>query len=159
MQVILAKKIEGVGSEADLVTVKAGYGRNYLIPQGLAFEATSSNTRFINKLKATRAEREAAEKVSAEELANKINATKIELTLESGQGGKAFGAVTNQSLHDALTAKGIELDRRMIDLDKPIKSSGAHDVIVKLHPEVTATLKVIVTITGEKAQEEVPAEA
>lgn len=150
MEVILTKKIEGLGAEADLVTVRAGYGRNYLIPQGLAHEATKSNKRFITALQAARAKREAAEFSAAEALAKSISALSISLTLESGQDGKAFGAVTNQDIHEALSAKGIEVDRHSIELEKSIKSSGTHDVAIKLHPGVTATLKVSVIVKGEK---------
>lgn len=152
MQVILAKKIEGLGAEADLVTVKAGYGRNFLIPQGLAFEATSSNTRFTNNLKAARAKREAEEKAAAEQVAKQIAAITLDMALESGQDGKAFGAVTTQTIHEALSAKGIEIDRRSIELEKPIKSSGQHDVEIKLHHDVTATVKVVVKVAGEKEE-------
>ena len=140
MEVILATKIEGLGAEADLVTVKAGYGRNYLIPKGLAHEATASNRRFIANLQAARAKREAEELSAAQEVAAKISG----LTLEVGQGGKAFGAITNQNIHDALTAQGVEVDRRAIELEKPIKSEGEHEVVIKVHPQVEATLKVVV---------------
>ena len=152
MQVILAKKIEGLGAEADLVTVKAGYGRNFLIPQGLAFEATKSNTRFTNNLKAARAKREAEEKASAEEVSKKIAATTLKMALESGQDGKTFGAVTTQTIHEALSAKDIEIDRRSIQLEKPIKTSGEHQVEIKLHHDVTATVKIVVKVTGEKEE-------
>ena len=138
MEVILATKIEGLGAEADLVTVKAGYGRNYLIPQGLAHEATASNRRFIANLQA------AEELSAAQEVAAKINGLTVDLTLEVGQGGKAFGAITNQNIHDALTAQGVEVDRRAIELEKPIKSEGEHEVAIKVHPQVEATLKVVV---------------
>ena len=94
MEVILATKIEGLGAEADLVTVKAGYGRNYLIPKGLAHEATASNRRFIANLQAARAKREAEELSAAQEVAAKISGLTVDLTLEVGQGGKAFGAIT-----------------------------------------------------------------
>ena len=144
MEVILATKIEGLGAEADLVTVKAGYGRNYLIPQGLAHEATASNRRFIANLQAARAKREAEELSAAQEVAAKINGLTVDLTLEVGQGGKAFGAITNQNNHDALTAQGVEVDRRAIELEKPIKSEGEHEVAIKVHPQVEATLKVVV---------------
>lgn len=110
MEVILATKIEGLGAEADLVTVKAGYGRNYLIPKGLAHEATASNRRFIANLQAARAKREAEELSAAQEVAAKISGLTVDLTLEVGQGGKAFGAITNQNIHDALTAQGVEVD-------------------------------------------------
>ncbi|MDH3067790.1 50S ribosomal protein L9 [Akkermansia sp. N21169] len=148
MEVILATKIEGLGAEADLVTVKAGYGRNCLIPKGLAYEATNSNKRFITSLKAKRAEREAAEKAAAEEVAKKINALSLDLNLESGQDGKTFGAITNHNIQEALAAKGVEIDRRMIDIEKPIKQGGLHEVSVKLHTQVTAILKVNVKVEG-----------
>ena len=143
MEVILATKIEGLGAEADLVTVKAGYGRNYLIPKGLAHEATASR-RFIANLQAARAKREAEELSAAQEVAAKISGLTVDLTLEVGQGGKAFGAITNQNIHDALTAQGVEVDRRAIELEKPIKSEGEHEVVIKVHPQVEATLKVVV---------------
>ena len=144
MEVILATKIEGLGAEADLVTVKAGYGRNYLIPQGLAHEATASNRRFIANLQAARAKREAEELSAAQEVAAKINGLTVALVLEVGQAGKAFGAVTNQNIHEALTAQGVEVDRRAIELEKPIKSEGEHAVVIKVHPQVEASLKVVV---------------
>lgn len=153
MQVILATKIDGLGAEADLVTVKAGYGRNYLIPQGLAHEATLSNKRFINKLQEARAKREAEELAAAEELSKKISALTVELTLQTGEGGKAFGAITNQNIQEALIAKGVEIDRHMIELEKPIKAAGTYDVPVKLHTQVSANLKVAVKSDGKEVAE------
>ena len=152
MKVILATKIEGLGCEADLVTVKAGYGRNYLIPQGLAFEATPANQRFINMLQRKRAEREAAELANFQEIAAKIAATTVELTLEAGEGGKVFGAITNQQITDALAAQEIVIDRHTIDLEKPLKKSGLYEVPAKLHPQVTATVKVNLVVKGEVAE-------
>ena len=152
MKVILATKIEGLGCEADLVTVKGGYGRNYLIPQGLAFEATPSNQRFINMLQKKRAEREAAELANFQEIAGKIAAITLELTLEAGEGGKVFGAITNQQISEALSAQGIEIDRHSIDLEKPLKKSGLYEIPAKLHPQVTATVKVNLVVKGEIAE-------
>lgn len=151
MQVILATKLEGLGCEADLVTVKAGYGRNYLIPQGLAFEATPANQRFINMLQKKRAEREAAELENFREVAAKIATETVEITLEAGQAGKVFGAVNNQMVQEALAAKGIVINRHALDIEKPIKSSGTYSIVAKLHPEVAATVKVVVKVNGEKA--------
>lgn len=165
MKVILATKLEGLGCEADLVTVKAGYGRNYLIPQGLAFEATPANQRFINMLQKKRAEREAAELANFREVASKLAAETVALTLEAGQEGKVFGAVTNAMVQEALSAKGIEVNRHAIDIEKPIKQAGSYDIVVKLHPEVVTSLKVVVTVNGAVAEkaaetaEEAPAEA
>ena len=159
MKVILATKIEGLGCEADLVTVKGGYGRNYLIPQGLAFEATPANQRFINMLQKKRAEREAAELANFQEIAGKIAAITLELTLEAGEGGKVFGAITNQQITEALAAQGVEIDRHSIDLEKPLKKSGLYEIPAKLHPQVTATVKVNLVVKGEVAEAaEAPAE-
>lgn len=94
--------------------------------------------------RAARAKREAEELSAAQEVAAKISGLTVDLTLEVGQGGKAFGAITNQNIHDALTAQGVEVDRRAIELEKPIKSEGEHEVVIKVHPQVEATLKVIV---------------
>ena len=152
MKVILATKIEGLGCEADLVTVKAGYGRNYLIPQGLAFEATPANQRFINMLQKKRAEREAAELANFQEIAGKIAAVTLELTLEAGENGKVFGAITNQQIAEALSAQGIEIDRHTLDLEKPLKKSGSYEVPAKLHPQVTAVVKVNLVVKGEVAE-------
>lgn len=161
MKVILATKIDGLGSEADLVTVKAGYGRNYLIPQGLAFEATPANQRFINMLQRKRAEREAAELANFQELAAKIATLTVNLTLEAGENGKVFGAITNQQITEALSALGIDIDRHAIDLEKPLKKSGSYEIPAKLHPQVTATVKVELVVKGEIKEEapvaEVPA--
>ena len=160
MKVILATKIEGLGCEADLVTVKAGYGRNYLIPQGLAFEATPANQRFINMLQKKRAEREAAELANFREIADKIAAVTLELTLEAGENGKVFGAITNQQIAEGLAAQGIEIDRHTIDLEKPLKKSGSYEIPAKLHAQVTATVKVNLVVKGEIAEpaaEEAPA--
>lgn len=157
MKVILATKIEGLGCEADLVTVKGGYGRNYLIPQGLAFEATPSNQRFVNMLSKKRDEREAAELANFKEVATKIAATTVELTLEAGDNGKAFGAITNQQIAEALATAGIEINRHSIVLEKPLKRSGQYDVIAKLHADVIVTINVKLTVIGEIIEEEAPA--
>lgn len=152
MKVILATKLEGLGCEADLVTVKAGYGRNYLIPQGLAFEATPANQRFINMLQKKRAEREAAELANFREVASKLAGETVNLTLEAGQEGKVFGAVTNAMVQEALSAKGIEVNRHAIDIEKPIKQAGSYDIVVKLHPEVVTNVKVVVKVNGAVAE-------
>lgn len=156
MEVILTKKIDGLGAEADLVTVRAGYGRNYLIPQGLAHEATRANRRFVTALQAAREKRESEELSGAQAKAQAISALSITLELTAGQGGKAFGAITNQDIHDALTAKGVEVDRHAIELEKPIKSGGKFEIDIKLHSKVTAILNLTVKMIG--GEEEAAAE-
>ncbi|MFT4176055.1 MAG: 50S ribosomal protein L9 [Luteolibacter sp.] len=153
-QVILKEKIEGLGAEADVVKVRAGYARNFLIPQGKAYEATSANLRHIEALKVERSRREGEELVAAQEVATKISKLKPKFTLSTGQGGKAFGSVTNIDIHKELEAAGIEIDRHSIELEKPIKKSGKSEVTVRIHPQVVATL----TITVEAGEEEAAAE-
>ncbi len=152
-QVILKEKIEGLGAEADVVKVRAGYARNFLIPQGKAFEASKSNLRHVEALKTSRAAREAAELVAFQELAAKISKIKPKFTLSTGQGGKAFGSVTNMDIHKELEAAGIVIDRHAIELDKPIKKSGKSEVTVRLHPEVIATLTISVDAGDTKEEE------
>ena len=153
-QVILKEKIEGLGAEADVVKVRAGYARNFLIPQGKAYEATRSNLRHVEALKSARARREAEELLTYQELATRISNLKPKFTLSTGQGGKAFGSVTNIDIHKELEAAGIEIDRHAIELDKPIKKSGKTDVTIKLHPQVMP----ILTIEVEAGEDEESAE-
>jgi large subunit ribosomal protein L9 len=143
-QVILKEKIEGLGAEADVVKVRAGYARNFLIPQGKAFEATRSNLRHVESLKAERARREAEELISFQEVATKISKLKPKFVLSTGQGGKAFGSVTSIDIHKELEAAGIVIDRHAIQLDKPVKKSGKTEVEIRLHPQVSATLIISV---------------
>ena len=152
-QVILREKIEGLGAEADVVKVRAGYARNFLIPQGKAYEATRSNLRHVENLKTTRAKREAEELEQAKELANKISKLRPKFTLELGQGGKAFGSVTSLDIHKELEAAGIKIDRHAIELEKPIKKSGKSDVVVRVHPEVSTILTINVEANGEVEEE------
>lgn len=152
-QVILKEKIEGLGAEADVVKVRAGYARNFLIPQGKAYEASRSNLRHVEALKAARAKREADELLGYQEIATKISKLKLKFTLSTGQGGKAFGSVTSMDIHKELEAQGVQIDRHAIELDKPIKKSGKSDVTVKLHPQVSCTVSVSVDADGLEAEE------
>jgi large subunit ribosomal protein L9 len=152
-QVILKEKIEGLGAEADVVKVRAGYARNFLIPQGKAHEASKANLRHVAALKTSRAAREAEELIGFKELAAKISKLKPKFTLSSGQGGKAFGSVTSMDIHKELEAAGIIIDRHAIELDKPVKKSGKTEVQVRLHPDVITTL-VISVDAGDTKEEE-----
>jgi len=143
-QVILKEKIEGLGAEADVVKVRAGYARNFLIPQGKAYEASRSNLRHLEALKAQRAQREEVEIAAAQEIAAKISKLKPKFKLSTGQGGKAFGSVTSIDIHKELEAAGIVIDRHAIELDKPVKKSGKTEVSIRVHPQVTTTLTISV---------------
>lgn len=152
-QVILKEKIAGLGVEADVVKVRAGYARNYLVPQGKAYEATKANLRHVEALKTARARREAEEIEVAQGLATKVSKLKPSFTLSTGQGGKAFGSVTSIDIHKKLEEAGIEIDRTAIQLDKPIKKSGKTEVEIKLNAQVSAMLVVNVD-AGDTAEEE-----
>jgi len=165
-EVILTEKISNLGAEADVVRVKRGYARNFLVPRGKALEVTPATLKRINVFKAKRAEREAQELNEAEELARRINKLKITLELETGESGKAFGSITAADLGEKLKAElggKIEIDRHKIHLDKPIKETGTHEVQIKLHHDVTAKLTVNVKAKGAEeakpeAEEKAPEE-
>ncbi len=158
-EIILTTNIPSLGAEADIVKVRRGYARNFLLPQGKGLEVTKSSLRQINHLKAKRAEREGREVNAAEELASKINKLKVSFTLETGETGKAFGSVTAKDIHDRIAAelKLDELPKHAVVLDKAIKETGDHEVSVKLHPDVTATLhlKVSAPVVEKTAEPEV----
>ena len=150
VQVILKEKIKGLGAEADVVNVKRGFARNFLVPQGKAYEASRGNLRHVANLKAIRAEREAKELQEAEKVASKLKKLKLKLTLQTGQGGKAFGSITTIDIAKAVAESSakVELDRHQIQLDKPIKNTGSFEVPVKLHADVNCFLRVNVVAEG-----------
>ena len=151
VEVILKTKIEGLGSEADIVSVKPGYARNFLIPKDFAAPATSATKRQMEDLKRKRAEREAAELNEAQELAGKLGKLKLVFILESGEGQeKSFGAVTNLDIATKLKEAGYEVDRKKIDLPKPIKDTGEHEVTLKLGADIQATLHITVNHPAPK---------
>jgi large subunit ribosomal protein L9 len=150
-EVILTEKIETLGAEADVVKVRAGFARNFLIPTGKALEVTPATMRRLALLKAKRAEREARELSDAEDLARRIGKIKLNLDLETGETGKAFGSITSTDLAERLKAElggKIEIDRHRIQLERPIKESGSHEITIKLHHDVSAVLHVTVKAKG-----------
>jgi large subunit ribosomal protein L9 len=156
-EVILIQNIVGLGGESDLVKVSAGYARNYLYPQGLAVPVTAANKRRLEALKKRRGEREAHEFNTMTELSKSISKLIAVLQVKTGDDGKMFGAVTAGMVADQLkTQFDIALDKRKIHLEHPIKVLGDHDIELRLHPEVAATLKVRVESITPLA---VPAEA
>jgi large subunit ribosomal protein L9 len=158
VEVILKTKIEGLGSEADIVSVKPGYARNFLIPKDFAAPATQATKRQVEELRRKRAEREAQEMNDAQELAGKLGKLKLVFVLEGGEGqDKTFGSVTNQDIATKLKEAGYEIDRKKIDLPKPIKDLGEHEVTVKLGSEIQATLHI--TVNHPAAKEDPAAEA
>lgn len=141
-EVILRTKIHNLGAEADVVKVKSGFARNYLVPQGKAYEANEANKKHLEDLAAARAKREVEELAEAEKNAAKIKKLKPVFTLETGGKGKSFGSVTSMDLHTKLEEAGVNIDRHSIKLDKPLKTTGTHEVDIRLHPEVSVFLRL-----------------
>ena len=140
-ELILTENVPGLGAEADVVKVRRGYARNYLLPRKMAHEVTPAALRQLNSLKQKRAEREARELNEAQELARRIGKARFVFTLETGETGKAFGSVTAQDIVNRLKNEvGAEIDRHKIVLERPIKDTGEHEVAIKLHHDVTAQL-------------------
>jgi len=158
VEVILKTKIEGLGSEADIVSVKPGYARNFLIPKDFAAPATQATKRQVEELRRKRAEREANEMNEAQELSGKLGKLKLVFVLEAGEGQeKSFGSVTNLDIATKLEEAGYKIDRKKIDLPKPIKEMGEHEVTVKLGSEIQATLHI--TVNHPAPKESADAEA
>lgn len=140
MNIILTKDIAGLGFKYDTVSVKPGYGRNYLIPQGVAIVANESNSKMIAENIKQAAHKAEKLKTEANEIAGKINGVTLEVKAKIGDSGKIFGAVTTLQLSDALKAKGVEVDRRKIAIVGAVKEAGSYTANVDLHKEVKAEL-------------------
>jgi large subunit ribosomal protein L9 len=147
-EVILTHNIVGLGAESDHVKVSPGYARNYLFPQGFAIPLTAANKRRIEALRQRRAEREAHEFNTMSELSKSISKLTCTIKVKTGDDGKMFGSVTSGTIADELKHLfDITLDKRKIHLEHPIKTLGNHEVELRLHPEVTTTLKVHIEST------------
>jgi large subunit ribosomal protein L9 len=144
IEVILREDIKTLGRAGEMVRVKPGYARNYLLPHGLAFEATEGNKKRIAAETKARGVKNAAERTEAEKAAAKLSTVSLTIPGKAGEEGKLFGSVTAQDVADALGREGHAIDRRRIELEHPIKSLGEHLVKVRLHPEVHAEVRVSV---------------
>lgn len=142
MRVILRKDVEHLGEVGDVVEVADGYGMNHLIPSGLALQASAGSVRAAQHEQMLREAQIQAAKRGSEDEASKINGTELEFTHRAGEDGRLFGSVTNRDIEAALAEKGIEVSRRKILLEEPIRRVGEHDVEIRLHPEVRAHIKV-----------------
>jgi large subunit ribosomal protein L9 len=144
-EVILTENVPGLGAEADVVKVRRGYARNFLLPQGKACEVTPATMHQLDNLKKKRAEREARELNDAEELTRRIGKLKVTFTLATGESGKAFGSVTAQDIVTRLKNEtGSEIDRHKVVLEHPIKNTGEHEVTIKLHHDVVTKFHFVV---------------
>jgi large subunit ribosomal protein L9 len=157
MKVILIDEIRGLGTRGDIVTVKDGYARNFLIPKKLAREATAGNLKSIEQEKKKWALLAQQERDQAQKAADSVKGVKVTIQKRVGDTGQLFGSVTANEIADALVAKGVQVEKRRIELDHPIKSLGVHDVEVRLHKDVTAHIQVEVVPQGVEKLEETPA--
>ena len=143
MKIILIKDVEGLGVEGDLVDAKIGYARNYLIPKGVAIEATPGNMRKWESQQVERAERKEKEEEEALKLKGKIEEEAINIEGKSGEGGRLFGSITSTDIAEALKAQqNIDIDKRRIELKDNIKTLGTTEVSIRVYPEIVATLRV-----------------
>ena len=144
MQIILQEDVEKLGTRGEVVEVKAGYARNFLLPRKLALEASPGNMKRLEKMRAVFAKKEAVEKGDAQKLAELISAVSLEITRKSGENDQLFGSVTSADIAEALAAQGFTIDKRKITLVEPIKAIGDYEIPLKLQREVTATVKLAV---------------
>ena len=143
MKLILTQEVGGLGSPGDIVEVKDGYGRNFLIPRGFAIRWTKGGERTVDSIKAARSSREVRDLDHAQQIKAQLETTTVDLPVRAGEGGRLFGAVTVAEIAGALTeATGEQVDKRTIAVKNPIKSLGSHTVAVKLHDEVSATAAI-----------------
>lgn len=142
MKVILADDVRGLGRRGETVAVKPGYARNYLFPQKLAYEANEANVRRLGEEKKKYDERMLHDQKAAQEVARKVEGLTVVIQKKAGDEGVLYGSVTPSEIADALVARGIDVDRRRIELAEPIKRLGQHTVHVRLHRDVTTELVV-----------------
>jgi large subunit ribosomal protein L9 len=145
MKVILTQEVKKLGIKGQILEVSDGYARNFLIPQGLAEEATKTKIKEIQEKSIKEEKKKSSEKDSAEALKNKLHGKEVEIRVKAGAGDKLFGAVTTREIADLLQAKfGVSIDKKKIDLGEPIKHLGQYNIKLKIYPSVQAELKLVV---------------
>lgn len=144
MKVVLTKRVEGLGLEGDVVTVKDGYARNYLIPKGLALEATEGNIKALEQKKKTYELKVIRKREEALRLKELIERTNLIIKRKTQEEGKIFGSVTSSDISEALEKKGFQVDRKKILLERPIKALGEYQISIKLFPQIEARINVAV---------------
>ena len=142
IQLILTQDIEHLGIAGQVVRVRDGYARNYLMPRGMALLATDGRVKELQHKKRIIEEKQSKEIAALKEIARRIGRVTLEFTVHAGEEGKLFGSVTNSDIHARLTEQGFEIERRRVTLPDPIKQLGEYDVAVRLHREVIPTVKV-----------------
>lgn len=142
MKLILTHEVSNLGAPGDIVDVKDGYGRNFLLPRGFATRWTKGGQKQVDSIKAARDARVVHDLEDATAIKNKLEAEPISVPVRAGDGGRLFGAVTVSDIADALTDAGASVDKRRIEIGNSIKTLGAHDVSIRIHSEVTADVKL-----------------
>lgn len=145
MKVILLKDVKNIGKKGELIEAKDGYARNFLLPRGLAVEATASSMKELEHQYRAREKRDAKALEKAQGLKEKLQEEKLEMAVKAGEAGRIFGSVTSMDIAEVLEKLGYRIDRKNILLEHPLKTLGEHDVDIKLHPQVIARLKLVVT--------------
>jgi len=151
--ILLREDVDALGGRGEIVKVRAGYARNYLLPQGLATLATKGNVKQIEQERAALLKRASEEKATAELQKEQMGTIALAFERKAGEGGTLFGSVTSMDIAEALQAKGYEIDRRRISLREPIKETGEYTVNVKLHREVVLHVPVTVTAEGGEVEQ------
>jgi large subunit ribosomal protein L9 len=148
LEVILREDVDKLGRRGEVVKVAEGYGRNFLLPRGLAMAVTATNKATIERERKAHEARAAKEKAEWESVAARINSIRFVAPRKVGENDVLYGSVTSGDIAEFLKNKGVEIDKRKVQLDEPIKHLGDHEVKIKLHPEVVATMKVLVSKEG-----------
>ena len=152
MKVILLERVERLGALGDVVTVKDGFARNFLLPRSKALRANSNNLKAFEGQRAELEARNAKERSSAEKAGEKLDGSSYILIRQAGESGQLYGSVSGRDVADAINAEGGKVDRSMVVLDKPIKTLGVHEVKVRLHAEVALTVKINIARSTDEAE-------
>ena len=148
MELMLREDVEKLGRRGDVIKVAEGYGRNFLLPRGLAVAVTEANKALITRERKKHEAQMSKEKAESEALAERIGSLRFIAPRKVGEHDVLYGSVTSGDVAEFLKAKGIEIDKRKVMLEEPVKKLGEHDVRIRLHPEVTASLKLLVSKEG-----------
>jgi large subunit ribosomal protein L9 len=148
MEVILRQDVDKLGRRGEVVKVAEGYGRNFLLPRGLALAVTDANRAMIDKERKSHEAKMAKEKAEFQSLADRIGSLRYVAPRKVGANDALYGSVTSGDVAEFLKTKGIEIDKRKVQLEEPVKTLGEHEVRIKLHPDVSASLKLLVTTDG-----------
>ena len=143
MKVILLEDVKKVGKKGEIIEVSEGYGRNVLIKKGQALEVTPSNLNNAKQKQASQAHKKQVDNDEAKILASQLAKVSVMIPVKTGEGGRVFGSITGKDISDALASQvGVTVDKKKIELKDPIKTPGTHDVVIRVHPEITTTIKV-----------------